>query len=808
MKFSDGNQLSYTIVDKDTKLSGQLPPSAAKYRWLTGANSRWFLLFVLVSAAAVSTAITINLGAYAHDAASAHVPRGFIFSAAISDGFLQPRWVQFLHIGLGSPLFTFQPSRPYYGMDILARLGLAHPLGWRVLIGGGLLAAFLGTFYLVRLATDRSWPALAAAAAYLYAPYMLHNALVRGSNEVFGMFLYPWVLWGLLWLAQSPSGRRFVVATLIWAASIGMHVLAPLMLAPIALLTAFIAGWRWRTPAPLLVLLVGGLLMSPVWLPILEEQSYVQIERDFDSPAAIPLDNPIPLDRLLAPPTVYDIQRDNNSMGDRIGLLHTLLLLLGLPGTLVAFRQRRRALGVTIGLATVFGLVFLWLLTASSDLIWQLFDPLLHRVQYRMRLMGIQALVVSIGIGGLAALVATRWQKLLGLVLTLLFLLLGIPALYVNLQHRIGSFDGVITFDYVRAIEWQTSGAGLTSYGEFLPFWRRQIFNDAILAELGQDFDPEARPLAHPPAGVRVLDAHVTSSSWALDLESAQPATVTLYLLYYPRWQALLDGAPVAIHPEAETGYVQLELPAGRHNLILHYGHSTLQRIGTGISLLIALSLLVLAIRGKRPGESVAAVESAAKGVWEAAPPLWLLVGLALFLGSKWAVIDPYTTIFRCQSTVERVCGVDATVDVAFVGAPSLRGYTLGDNRFRPGGTAQVVLFWEGESDSLPMLKNFVHIRNSQPDQLINPRTGSDIWAQEDHLTPGGLFLRDFSPGRLYQDEFRVALPADMPPGEYFLEVGWFNPETGEQTEPVDESLMPPLRELWRSVLLPSITVE
>ncbi len=789
-------------------MSGQLRLSAAKYRWLTGANGRWFLLLVLVSAAAVATAITINLGAYAHDAASAHVPRGFIFSAAISDGFLQPRWVQFLHVGLGSPLFTFQPPLPYYGMDILARLGLAHPLGWRVLIGGGLLVAFLGTFCLVRLATDRSWPALAAAAAYLYAPYMLHNALVRGSNEVFGMFLYPWVLWGLLWLAQSPSGRRFVVATLIWAATIGMHVLAPLMLAPIALLAAFIAGWRWRTPAPLLVLLVGGLLMSPVWLPILEEQNYVQIERDFDDPSAIPLDNPIPLDRLLAPPTVYDIQRDNNSMGDRIGLLRTLLLLLGLPGTLVAFRQRRQALGVMLGLATAFGLVFLWLLTASSDPIWQLFDPLLHRVQYRMRLMGIQALVVSIGIGGLVALVEARWQKSLSLALTLLFLLLALPALYVNLQHRIGSFDGVITFDYVRAIEWQTSGAGLTSYGEFLPLWRRQTFDDAFLAELGQDFDPEARPLAHPPAGVRVLDAHVTSSSWALDLESAQPATVTLYLLYYPRWQALLDGAPVAIRPEAETGYVQLDLPAGSHNLILHYRRSTLQWIGAGISLLIALSLLVLAIRGKGPGENVAAVESAAKGVREAAPPVWLLVGLALFLGSKSAVIDPYTTIFRCQSIAERVCGADVTVDVVFAGGPSLVGYTVPSYQVQPGAHVRVDLFWKGQTGSDPMLKSFVHIRNSNPDQLVNPRTGSDIWAQEDHFAPGGLFLRDFLPGRLYQDEFRVALPTDMLPGEYFLEVGWFNPVTGEQLDPLDESITPPMRELWHSVLLPSITVK
>jgi hypothetical protein len=88
---------------------------------------RWGILLALLSAFAILTAWTYNLGAYAHDAAAEHVPRGLVFSNAISDGFLYPRWVQFLHLGLGSPLFTFQPPLPYYGMDLFDRLlGLAN----------------------------------------------------------------------------------------------------------------------------------------------------------------------------------------------------------------------------------------------------------------------------------------------------------------------------------------------------------------------------------------------------------------------------------------------------------------------------------------------------------------------------------------------------------------------------------------------------------------------------------------------------------------------------------------------------------
>jgi hypothetical protein len=67
--------------------------------------------------------------------------------------------------------------------------------------------------------------------------------------------------------------------------------------------------------------------------------------------------------------------------------------------------------------------------------------------------------------------------------------------------------------------------------------------------------------------------------------------------------------------------------------------------------------------------------------------------------------------------------------------------------------------------------------------------------------------MRDLAPGKLYQDEYRIVLPEDMPPGEYLLEVGWFDAATGEQIDPLAETVEAPLGILWRSVLLPSIVV-
>jgi hypothetical protein len=119
----------------------------------------------------------------------------------------------------------------------------------------------------------------------------------------------------------------------------------------------------------------------------------------------------------------------------------------------------------------------------------------------------------------------------------------------------------------------------------------------------------------------------------------------------------------------------------------------------------------------------------------------------------------------------------------------------------------RITLFWQGAPGVTARLSSFVHVRNSQSDGPMNPRTQNEIWAQAEHLAPGGLLTTEFLPGKLYKDEFRVCIPADMPPGEYFLEIGWFDPATGEQLDPLADAVRPPLRVLWRSILLPSITV-
>ena len=351
-------------------------------------------------------------------------------------------------------------------------------------------------------------------------------------------------------------------------------MLGPLILAPFAGLLALLLGWRRRTLAPLLALLAGGLLTAFIWAPMIPEQAWVRVEHDFTQPEAIPAANPLLLADLLAPPAVYDTGRGNNNMGDRAGLGQTILLVAAAAVALVALVARRgdRRLAAALLLAALAGLFLFWLLTGWLELVLAAgrrgggAAALSHAADGRAgagRRDGHRPAGRARARGGS---VGPRWP----------------PRAGCSWSPCHPSTRNISTFTRSprRPTTWPTStqwrsahrGTALTAFGDFTPLARTAAFDQTLLDELGADFDAQARPLAGSDAGLLVRSAQVRNQAWDFELTAAQPVTATLHLLYYPRWQARLDGQPVPLAAQADTGYVQVAVPAGEHTLALRYG--------------------------------------------------------------------------------------------------------------------------------------------------------------------------------------------------------------------------------------------
>jgi len=164
------------------------------------------------------------------------------------------------------------------------------------------------------------------------------------------------------------------------------------------------------------------------------------------------------------------------------------------------------------------------------------------------------------------------------------------------------------------------------------------------------------------------------------------PQLLTLNLLYYPRWQALIDGVPALVKPQSETGFLQVQMPAGEHHLALRYQNTPAEWAGRAISILTLSILILWGVcawwRGKKRAASGADHDTQPQAD---VLPIWLLAGLALFLALKIIILDPHTTAFRCQSTEDKVCGAQTTVDVVFPDGGDLRGYAISNYEARPG---------------------------------------------------------------------------------------------------------------------------
>jgi len=111
-----------------------------------------------------------------------------------------------------------------------------------------------------------------------------------------------------------------------------------------------------------------------------------------------------------------------------------------------------------------------------------------------------------------------------------------------------------------------------------------------------------------------------------------------------------------------------------------------------------------------------------------------------------------------------------------------LVGYDLDDTWAKPGGLVVLTLYWQAaEVVNLPY-KIFVHLENdSSQDDAVN------LWAAADDFPACGTEpTQGWQVGQTVVDRHIVRLPGEVPPGEYLLRVGLYEPQTGLRMDFLD----------------------
>ncbi|MDX1686953.1 MAG: glycosyltransferase family 39 protein [Candidatus Promineifilaceae bacterium] len=745
-----------------------------------------------------------------------HYHRVAAIRHAWENGIYFSRWLPDLAFGYGYPFFLYREPLPLYLTHWLHLAGMPLPAASNLFYIFCILAAGWFTYLWVR---DVFGPraGVVAAVAYMAAPYVLVDALVRGNQvESMALALMPLLLW---------AGRRFLVRgtakwfliTLLGVAALALsHNISLFLFAPAFGVYLLAMGWLHEVwPRRLLgrLLLLFGLglgvtsfytgsavlEMDEVTLSLSTTARDNNFRFNFTSP-----------EELLAPVAAEDPALINPPLPFRVGWVPAALALLGVL-SLAWNRQREQRAHVVLMAAGA--AVYLFFALPISEPLWEII-PLIEFVQFPWRMVGRAALPLAVLAGAPFAALSgasmgrafrpaarARWAgRLLPgafLVAVALLMIEAFPLLYPS-ACRERAFPTIMD---VHAYEAETGMVGVDPVGSYFPATveRRPdgspLLEDYAAGRRPQRFDERALP-----PGAEVVSAEYGTNEARVVVDSPAGFRARYLTFAFPGWRASVDGERTPITPSDPEGLITFAVPAGRHTVRVAWSLTPLRGFLAGVSVLALVGIVAAGYvlsggagqvrRGPGGSEDPPSSRQDGGGETRSEDPVssgmasslskrgrLLLLGLGvLMLGGKVLVVD------RVETPLRRTAPPPVTYETAIsAGGLRLAGYNLSRTMVPAGETFDVHLAWRVEATPAAAYQSNVWL--SGPEGL----TWSDRETHRPRLYEDAPETTAWAPGRWAWDSREVQVLPGTPPGRYEIVLTLFEREGLQPLTLVDE---------------------
>jgi hypothetical protein len=538
---------------------------------LTGA----LVLFAFVAVMWLYPAMTLKL-AHQNDIA-VHLRWVEQFYSALHDGVLLPRWAHAAQGGLGDPSCFYYQPRFYYISSLFLLLGFGPE---RALVLAAavpfLMVAAVVYWHFLRRYPNRG--ALLGTMFVVACPtlYFMSTHLAA----------FPWSLsipFSLLFAAESMRERaRARIVALLLALICLSHLLSGMMtLLSTGLARLIVAPPRaanLRAHAAWLGGIVLGLALAAFFVyPAVSQMALINPEG---------WEQGFNWRRCFALPLVSQFVHGTYWFGVQwpFALLSLgLVLLVLLPRTT---RPGLQALNPAQVGARRIGIVALCALLLGSELAYPLYAYVgaMQKLQFPYRFMFVASILASIALAiQLNEGAWKRWSKITRIAAVLL--ILGQCGQGAVLQLKVVK-DG----ERMKTHEQYFSGRfGQPEYllGARGPQWKDYAENGSLAADCAR-------------LNVSCVDVDKRSHSFALTVDAPDAVSLRLPLFGFPAWQATLDGEARDWRLDPATGAIVVDVPAGRHQLMLRFGRLPVEVAGLWISAVALIVLLVLALLARR----------------------------------------------------------------------------------------------------------------------------------------------------------------------------------------------------------------
>lgn len=682
-----------------------------------------------------------------------HVHRIHAMSLAIQEGNLYPRWISYLHLGYGYPIFNFYaPGYAYFtslfeiaGLSITVAYNLVQTLAWSL--------GSLGVYLLARRFMPTS-AAVLAAAMWVFAPSRLYEVWWQGSiAQIMAASLIPFLLLGVVKNSEKPSLRNLLAIALPYAGLIFTHTpmmyISTLYAAPLAFFAPIFSTKfnirgifsRWSFIGSGFLLGIG--LAAIFLMPTLLELQYIQISQGLDETVNYLIEQYLPATEIFAFPRLIDSTDLYLDFPRTLGLAGGLLSLVGIVALI-----RRKQYGLVILTITGLGFTIFMLLDVSFD-VWMTI-PAFANLRFPARLLRIGAVFIALLGGASILLLPKKWQAagmLVGMGIVIL------QVLPISQPYRVWlNWENISAYDEL--LHEQTDRTwGTVSYDEFNPIWGERIFLD-------MPTNPER--YIDEPFHLRVFGRDIAAANWqgfseeslsdnTLGVTTDIDRAVRFRQYYFPGWQAMVNGETVEIYPDEQIGLITIDLSAGEHLVTLKYVGTTVQRIATSISLVSLLIVVILYWRGQaNTAENKYAADTLSAPIGLSISGGIIVLALAntfIFQANDW---------FKIKSPPTEPAYMESELGITFGEDITLLGYTLHDEQISANQTLDIDLYWHVpeaiETNYRPIV------------QLVNLNQ-SEAWATSSRLQPAAGETSTFTPDRFARDPYRLRLFSnDIPP--------------------------------------------
>ncbi|UCG25960.1 MAG: glycosyltransferase family 39 protein [Chloroflexota bacterium] len=685
------------------------------------------------------------------------------------------RWLPDVVFGYGYPFFNYREAPPLYASLLPHLLGMPLPAAINLFYILSILAAGWFMFLWVR---DVFGPlaGLVSAVAYMAAPYVLIDALIRGNQpESMGLALLPLITWSGRRFIRDGKAWAFVITTLSLALLALSHNISIFLFAPLLILYFLAVGWwgrlRWQTIALRagLVLILGLGLAAFYSGPALLELDQITIHQSVNTRGNDFHFNFATLAEIFEPVSPANPALLNPPLSIRLGLAPAVLALLGLVSLIWIRAGERRGHILFMGLSAIAMLIMTLFISTP---IWE-GVPLVEFVQFPWRFIGRAALPVAFLAGVPFSVLADRTagggRRYLAPVLSagaiLLLLLEATPNLYPHLCRELAQ----PTIETVHQYEHNTGLIGVDPAGSYFPKTAlsrpdgSQLEEDYQAGRIPQRFDQRVLP-----AGAAILSSEYGPLSAHLEVTTPEPFQARYLSYAFPGWQVLVNGERAPITPSDPEGLITFLVSAGTSAIEVDWRLTSLRGAMATVSASALCGVFVTAIVLKRRGngEKRSGGEEEKRGFYRASwadlAPI-LIVGVG-FLAFKGLVMD------RVETPLRRAAAPEISYPADLTGAElRLAGHNLSQDNVAAGESFDIDLAWLVEAPPAGDYQSNIW--------LVGPSgmTWSDKETQRPRIyeetAPTGMWL----PGQWAWDSREVQVLPGTPPGQYDIVLTLFD---------------------------------